>query len=657
MKKFLIFIAMLTVLVSSLVLAVNAADPSFGTRNDDYYTVKEDGVDVKYYYKDIIPQCHMFGDEQNKTTEHKDGYFNDECARVLLKYTVNGTSVTKTYPAYYVLENNSTLTWNFAPLEECLKKTHGDDITLSVKNVIQIEIPFGITLVPRRCFVPDDCWYENGTASKPETHAVASNYLTYVELPNSLLKIDDYAFAHCTSLTTVASQTLADHEGEGEGDGPVQGNHNHLMLQYIGFRAFHDCPITDFNFNKHLVYIGEAAFEGCHLRTINLSKCVELKVIPAYCFHEAENSIEAIIMPAFLEEIGDYAFTGSSAGTIFLGMSLKKIGHNAIDMSGAEFIVLSTTLETVYKDSISFGSNSYRLAFAGAKSEADLEAPLAVLEKAGCDLKHGDKTSKIYGNSVKFFKDENFCLTYLGGHLADPESDITRIEYPYGIGHEGTAYGGACAICCVATQETTVRPILIAKGYSIREYGSIPAFTNGYEVYHNALEVYESVYGDCEIGLLFALASRYNAKYAKDGKFDLRNNISSLGAILTESQLNVSGDASMDFMMTYSKGLITPEGANRGAEPVVITAYLLHKDAEKAGDKYNTSLYVQDEDQLCVHKTFNANGEVVHDGKTNDKNDETVDANGNIVGKENGFYMVSYNSISGVAHQELLREE
>ena len=631
MKKFLLFVASMVIVVSSLLLVINAADPNFGTLKGEEY-------------KNIIPQCHIFGDELNFTAEHKDGWFNEECARVLLKYTVNGTTKTETYPTYYIIKNDSTLVWDFAPLEACLESTYGADITLSVESVIQIEIPFGITEIPRRCFVPDNYWYENGTADKPEPHAVASDFLTYVELPNSLLKIADYAFAHCTSLSRIDSQRLADHEGE-EGDGPVQGNHNHQMLQHIGFRAFHDCPISSFNFNKHLVHLGEAAFEGCHFTKIDLSKCVELKVIPAYCFHENANyHIETIMLSSSIEELGDYAFTGSSAGHVFLGLSLKKVGHGALTMSGSpEFVIIPPTLTEIYDDSFDFGNKSYSPIIVSADSANDVKELFNVLKSAGyTDLKQMNNPSKVYSDSVKFFADTKnpFCLTYLGGHTADPNSDIKSVEYPYGIMHEGTAYGGICAICDQATESVTVRPIMIAKGYSIRLYGELAAFSNGYEVYHNSLAVYESVYGECEIGLLFALASKYNGASANGG-FDFRNNISSIGAILDENQLNMGEDASMDFIMTYSKGLVTPEGANRGAEPVVIAAYLLHKDAEKAGDKYNTSLYVQDTDELCIHKTYNSNGDVVQNGMTAD-------------GK---YCMVSYNSISGIAHQELISED
>ncbi|MBQ7225434.1 MAG: leucine-rich repeat domain-containing protein [Clostridia bacterium] len=577
MKKLIYFAACVALLVSAFVLAVSAA-PSFGEMSPAIGD-------------DKIPQCHIFGDEAHGSATHCDGWYNENCARVLLSY--NGT--TATYPAYYILENDSTLTWNFDRLSNAL------GVDLSLKNVVEIEIPYGITEVPRRGFVHDDHWIENGTEEKPYPHATASNYLTYVKLPNSLLTINDYAFAHCTALATVDSNRLPSGAADGN---PVQGNHDHQMLQRIGVNAFHDCPITTFNFNKHLVYLGSGAFEGCHFTIIDLSKCVELKVIPNNCFHEnSEYHIETIILSVSIEEIGDNAFTGASASTVFLGLSLKRIGHNAISMDDLDVFIIPTTIEELYSDSFDFGNKSYDPIIVPARDNNE-DATLALIallkEKGYGDLKQANNPGKIHDNSVSYWENNgaDFCQTYLGGHIADPSSGITSVEYPNGIHHEGVALGGSCSVCSQATEQTTVRPILISKGYSICEYNGLAAFSNGFEIYHNALAVYESVYGECELGILFLLESRHIAG-------DLKENIGSTGICLDKSQLESAEDqlrdyAAMDFKMTYSQGIgpVNGSATNRGDEPIIIAGYLYHTDATKANGK--STCYVQDTDDLCV---------------------------------------------------------
>ena len=170
-------------------------------------------------------------------------------------------------------------------------------------------------------------------------------------------------------------------------------------------------------------------------------------------------------------------------------------------------------------------------------------------------------------------------------------------------------------------------------------YDDKHAFVNGFSVYHNALQAYEAVYGECEIGVLFVMKSVYDA-YVTEG-FDIRNNITSIGAYMSDSLVNgtdVNDYSALEFIFTYSKGIGYVDGSEiaRGDEQIVISAYLLHKDESKAykdvvmptadGELdmakevyYNTSFYVQDTDDICVG------------GKT-----------------EDGKYLtVSYNSIYG----------
>ena len=155
-------------------------------------------------------------------------------------------------------------------------------------------------------------------------------------------------------------------------------------------------------------------------------------------------------------------------------------------------------------------------------------------------------------------------------------------------------------------------------------YNGLYAFSNGFEVYHDALAVYERVNGLCEIGIVFMLNSRYEESY------DLRNDIDKMGLYFDENSLMTEGQItyeSIDYKMTYSKGLVYEDAngntVNRGALELVIAGYMLHQEA-KAGDMYNKSYYVQDADDIYIA------------GKTTD-------------GKYN---TVSYDSIYGTAKSQ-----
>ena len=606
MKK-IIFLICIVTFIFMLTMAVSAAAPTFAPLGDP------------------IPgmgQMHIFGDEDNQTPEHCDGWYlsedgtelNEGFARVELTYKNGGTTYKVSYPTYYVLENDSTLTWNFKKVSEYL------GVTIGVDNISKIEIPYGTTVIPERAFVDPTRWDPITSAAHPKGHAAEPHpNLTYVYLENTVLRIEDFAFAHCENLTQVDSETLGDHVGEA---GPTMGNHNHQMLQHIGYRAFHHCSLTNFNFNKHLVYIGEGAFEGNKFTSINLAKCVELKVIPKHCFHETNSTITSIILPIYLERLEDYAFTGSSADTVFLGLTLKYVGHEAFTTTKkVKVFIIPTTIETIFSDSFSFGDNSYVPVVVPLKTKSAIDDMFARFKEQGfTGLKFSNNTQQVYNRSENYWLNNlEFCTKYLGGHIADPYSGITRIEYPYGINHEGTAYGGACAVCGNSTADGKfeVRPILISKGYSICTYNGLYAFANGFEIYHNALHVYQQVYGEVELGILFLREAVYKAGS------DLRNDISTMGVCLDRATLLQGKDpelfSSMDFIFTYSKGLGSVNGSttNRGDEPVVIAAYLLHKNenakhpvydenGKATGEVevlYNTSHYVQDTDDLCVKGT------------------------------------------------------
>ena len=572
MKKSFVFSICFVLVLVALAFTIGAA-PTFGEM--------EDAIDT-------IPNAHVFGDGTNPNVTHKDGYYNESCAKVILSY--NDTTVT--YPSYYILKNDTTLIWSFDKISQAL------GVEIGVGNIVAMQIPYGITDIPEMAFVLPGAFDATVTEEHPKGRVATPNtVLEYVFLSNSVLNIKDFAFAHCTSLTEIGSNVSA---------GGATGDHNHQMLHSIGYRAFHDCGgLTSFNFNNHLTILGEGCFEGCSITKINLSKCIELTVIPKNCFHESNASdVSEIILPTSIKEIQDNAFTGASAQKVFLGTSLEIVGRNAIVMSDVDILILPATIKTIYKDSIDFGNNSYDPYIVGARSKEEVEALFKVLTDAEISLKQINNPSKVYNDSAAFFSDsENvFCISYLGGHTINHNSNsITSVVYPNGIEHQGYATG-SCGVCFQELGDATIKltPILVSKGFSICTYNGLYAFSNGFEVYHDALAVYERVNGLCEIGIVFMLNSRYEESY------DLRNDIDKMGLYFDENSLMTEGQItyeSIDYKMTYSKGLVYEDAngntVNRGALELVIAGYMLHKEA-KAGDMYNKSYYVQDADDIYI---------------------------------------------------------
>ena len=557
MKKLFYFSLCLVLCVITFAFVSSAAAPSFGALAPKI---------------DEIPDNHLFGCEEHHD-EQNDGWYNEEAARVLLTYTKDGQTLTATYPTYYIVKNDSTLTWDFSYVSKAL------GVDLTVENITQIEIPYGITDIPVRAFVDDSRWDPTVSEKNPYGHATESTALNYVRFPDTLLRIEDFAFAHCTSLDTIEA-----HVGSG-----TTGVHDHIRINHVGYRAFHHCAISWFPFNAHLTHLGEGAFEGCRFTEINLSKCVELNEIPAYCFHESDAvTVEVIIVGPHVKKIGDYAFTGASAEKVFIGTRVEEIGHGALSMADVDIVFLPVTIKTIYKDSVDFGNKGYKTYVVASRDIDEIQAMLDVLNTTDVDWKNVS-ASGLLRDTLKYFDNSDaFCVEYLGGHLIDTNSSVTSVSFPNGIQFEGVA-SGTCGVCLNAIETAHLAPILVSKGYSICTFNDKYAFANGFEVYHDSLYAYEQVYGRLELGILFALNDKYQS-------VDLYSNIGSMGiamTFVTAEEDNFQYE-SFDFIMYYSKGIeiTNANGISRGEEQVVIAAY--------AKETNGTIHYVQDDDHLCM---------------------------------------------------------
>ena len=108
-----------------------------------------------------------------------------------------------------------------------------------------------------------------------------------VELPDTLLEIDDYAFARCTELTSVTLPSGVVSVGEGAFIGCTALTEVKMStsLETIGAKAFNECTLlTDFDLPAGLVSIGDGAFTFCR-------------------------SLTTLVVPASVNKVGELAFT------------------------------------------------------------------------------------------------------------------------------------------------------------------------------------------------------------------------------------------------------------------------------------------------------------------------------------------------------------
>ena len=133
-------------------------------------------------------------------------------------------------------------------------------------------------------------------------------------IPNSVKRIEDYAFVDCSSLTSV---TIG------------------KSVKSIGYHAFVGCSsLTSVTIPNSVKSIGEEAFAGCSKLT---SVTINSDAIVSKTYSSSSNisdifgsQVTEYIIGESVTSIGDYAFLGcSSLTSVTIGESVKSIGYYA----------------------------------------------------------------------------------------------------------------------------------------------------------------------------------------------------------------------------------------------------------------------------------------------------------------------------------------
>lgn len=130
-----------------------------------------------------------------------------------------------------------------------------------------------------------------------EAHAFENSVnLRNIKIPKTVERIEDYAFAYCSSLN----------------DGLEFAKYNDFLsgkgTLAIGKYAFAGCDgLEKINLPMHLATVGEYAFKDCvALKTVEFPLDSKTETLGRYVFSGA--AIEEITIPASMVEVGNYAF-------------------------------------------------------------------------------------------------------------------------------------------------------------------------------------------------------------------------------------------------------------------------------------------------------------------------------------------------------------
>ena len=271
--------------------------------------------------------------------------------------------------------------------------------------------------------------------------------LRSVELPNSLLRIEDGAFGRC-SITSINLPT---------------------SLVSIGNYAFSGCGLKELSIPASVTSIGEYAFSGCHsLQNVQLppslekiskkmfSECDKLGEIDIpnsvtlidSCAFNGCSALESVVMPNTVKEVSGNAFEGCSLlKNVELSSSLSSIDGGVFkDCIALESITMPSTIEEI-KDG----------AFKGCSSLASIEWP----------------------SSIRNIGQEAFYGC----------SSLIKIEFPNVVINLGrTAFGGCTSLKDVVLNNTIVGGEMAFKGCESLE----SVVTSD-----NVTEIADSLFYDC----------------------------------------------------------------------------------------------------------------------------------------------------------------
>jgi len=151
--------------------------------------------------------------------------------------------------------------------------------------------------------------------------------LKRIELPDSLVSIDFYAFENCTALTDVV----------------IQNNENFSGI-YEG--AFYNCTaLKNITLPDSLTEISEYAFYGCSaLEALPMSQDSKVQGIYDYAFYGCSGITE---IPEFedLTELGEYAFANTGVTEYTVSATLSGIAETAFSGAPLENIFCDETNE------------------------------------------------------------------------------------------------------------------------------------------------------------------------------------------------------------------------------------------------------------------------------------------------------------------------